>query len=546
LIHSRPKALSTSLKPRLDLILYGGRIYPHPFARAPVDTIAISDGKVIYLGPREEVSKLASRATERINLRGKTVIPAFTDCHVHFLSWALSLRNVNLDGITDFGKVLAKIKRAGDKLAPDEWLIGRGWNKNLWRVVAFPNKSHLDEIVPRNPVLQRSKDGHTVWANSLALKLAKIDLNTPDPDGGVIGRDERGDPTGILHENACLLFEGCVKGPERGILKRALLGAVKQAHRRGVVSVHDCEEKEQALSLWQELLLEGRLGLRVYKMIPEGQLELASSLGLSTGFGDEHLRIGPVKAFADGALGSQTAYMFKPYEGNPDNFGVEVTTGEKLQELIEKALKANLSLAVHAIGDRANYNVISAYREYKGQFRKMGLRPRIEHAQLLRREDIRKFAANNIIASVQPYHLVSDRDTAERHWGARCRTAYPFKSLLKSGALLCFGSDVPIERLNPLEGIYAAVNRKRPGDPRGAWYPEEKLTVSEAVAGFTTWAAQASGEDHIKGSLEIGKWADMVVLSDDIFQLRAEQIHEVKVLATFLAGRPVYRDKSYP
>jgi predicted amidohydrolase YtcJ len=545
LTHSRPKALFTSLKPKLDLILYGGRIYPHPFARAPVDTLAVSGGKVIYLGTHKEASKLAGRAAERINLRGKTVIPAFTDCHVHFLSWALSLRNVNLDGMADFGKVLAKIKSAGEKLSQDEWLIGRGWNKNLWREVDFPNKSHLDEIVPHNPVLLRSKDGHTVWANSPALKLAKIDRNTPDPDGGVIGRDERGDPTGILHENACLLFEGCVKGPERGILKRALLSAVKQAHRQGVVGVHDCEENQQALSLWQELLLEGKLNLRVYKMIPEEQLVLASSLGLSTGFGGEHLRIGPVKSFADGALGSQTAYMFDPHEGNPDNFGVEVQTREKLHQLIEKALGANLSLAVHAIGDRANYNVISAYGKYKRQFTKRGLRPRIEHAQLLRGEDIPKFAASNIIASVQPSHLVSDRDTAERHWGARCRTAYPFKSLVKSGALLCFGSDVPIERLNPLEGIYAAVNRQRPGDPRGAWYPEERLTVAEAVAGFTTWAAQASGESHIKGSLEPGKLADMVVLSDDILQVRAEQLHEIKVLATFLAGRPVYRDKSY-
>jgi len=533
-------------KPEVDLILCGGKIYPHALVKRPVESLLISRGKVVYLGESKKALSVANTKTEKINLEGKTVIPAFTDCHLHFLSWALSLKRVNLDGISDFKEVLRKIKEAGGKLSPGEWLLGRGWNKNLWRDIDLPNKPHLDTILPENPILLHSKDGHTIWVNSRALKLAKIDRNTPDPEGGLIARNPKGEPTGILHENACLLLDPHVSKPTRNVLRKALLEAIKRAHRQGVVGIHDCEEDEEALSLWQELLSEKKLDLRVYKMIPQEHMESASSLGLSTGYGDEFLRIGPVKIYADGALGSQTALMFEAYEGRPDDFGVEVTSRKELESLVETAVKSNLSVTVHAIGDKANYNVISVFEKYKGEFAKRKLRPRIEHAQLLRRQDIPRFAKSNIIASVQPSHLLADRDTAERYWGSRCDTIYPFRSLLKSGALLCFGSDAPIERLNPLEGICAAVNRKKPDDPRDSWYPREKLKVSEAVAGFTTWVAQATGEDDVKGSLAVGKFADMVILSDDIFQIPPEDIHKVKVLATFIAGRMVYRDRSSP
>ena len=532
-------------KPEVDLILCGGKIYPHALVKRPVESLLISRGKVVYLGESKKALSVANTKTEKINLEGKTVIPAFTDCHLHFLSWALSLKRVNLDGISDFKEVLRKIKEAGGKLSPGEWLLGRGWNKNLWRDIDLPNKPHLDTILPENPILLHSKDGHTIWVNSRALKLAKIDRNTPDPEGGLIARNPKGEPTGILHENACLLLDPHVSKPTRNVLRKALLEAIKRAHRQGVVGIHDCEEDEEALSLWQELLSEKKLDLRVYKMIPQEHMESASSLGLSTGYGDEFLRIGPVKIYADGALGSQTALMFEAYEGRPDDFGVEVTSRKELESLVETAVKSNLSVTVHAIGDKANYNVISAFEKYKAEFARRKQRPRIEHAQLLRRQDSSKFAKNNIIASVQPSHLLADRDTAERYWGSRCKTIYPFKSLLKSGTLLCFGSDAPIEALNPLEGIYAAVNRKEPGDPRDSWYPQEKLKVSEAIAGFTTWAAQATGEDDIKGSLAVGRFADMVVLSEDIFQIAPEEIHKVKVLATFLSGQMVYRDKSW-
>lgn len=526
-------------------MLHGGKIYPHPFVKRPVESLLISRGKVVYLGESKGALRLANAKTEEINLEGKTVIPAFTDCHLHFLSWALSLKRVNLDGISDFKEVLRNIKEAGEKLTPRAWLLGRGWNKNLWRDIDVPNKAHLDNILPENPILLHSKDGHTIWANSLALEVAKIDRNTPDPEGGVIVRDPQGEPTGILHENACLLLDPHVKKPTRSVLKKALLEAMKHAHRQGVVGIHDCEEDEEALSLWQELLSEGKLDLRVYKMTPQEHLESASSLGLSTGYGDELLRIGPVKIYADGALGSQTALMFEAYEGRPDDFGVEVTSRKELESLVETAVKSNLSVTVHAIGDKANYNVISVFEKYKAEFARRKQRPRIEHAQLLRRQDIPRFAKGNIIASVQPSHLLADRDTAERYWGSRCETIYPFKSLLKSGTLVCFGSDAPIETLNPLEGIYAAVNRKKPGDPRGPWYPRERLKVSEAIAGFTVWAVQASGEENIKGNLAVGKFADMVILSEDIFQITPEEIHKIKVLATFIAGRMVYRGKSW-
>ena len=532
-------------KPDVDLTLYGGKIYAHPFVQRPVESLVVSQGKVVYLGESKGALRLANAKTEKINLEGKTVIPAFTDCHVHFLSWAVSLKRANLDSISDFKEVLGKIKEAGKKLSPGEWLLGRGWNKNLWRDIDLPNKTHLDTILPKNPILLHSKDGHTIWVNSLALELAKIDRDTTDPEGGLIARNPKGEPTGILHENACLLLDSHVKKPTRNVLKKALREAIKHAHRQGVVGIHDCEEEEEALSLWQELISAGKSNLRVYKMIPQEQLESASSSGLFTGSGDEHLRVGPVKIYADGALGSQTALMFEAYAGRPDNFGVEVTSRGELESLVQTAVKSNLSVAVHAIGDKANHNVISVFEKYRREFAKRKLRPRIEHAQLLRRQDIARFGKSNIIASVQPSHLVADRDTAERYWGSRCETIYPFKSLLKAGAHLCFGSDAPIERLNPLEGICAAVSRKRQDDPRGPWYSQEKLTASEAVAGFTVWAAQASGEDHLKGSLTVGKFADMVVLSEDIFRIPPEEIHKIRALATFLSGQTLYRDKSW-
>ncbi|MBI3974816.1 MAG: amidohydrolase, partial [Armatimonadetes bacterium] len=388
-----------------------------------------------------------------------------------------------------------------------------------------------------------------------ALEAAGIGPETADPPGGEIARDASGHPTGILKEAAKEPMLMVVARPEPGALRHAAEEATAAAHRMGIVGVHNMAADGgfglssehgpgvELLSVFQRLRSDGALGVRMWLTIPGGTLDRAIEAGLRTGQGDEWLRIGGVKVFADGTLGSQTASMLEPFEGQPGNTGIAIHPPETLADLVGRAVRVGVWPVIHAIGDRANRDVLDAFALHRDAARRAGVRFRIEHVQLLHPVDLPRLAALGVVASMQPIHATSDRDIADRYWGARSRTGYAWRSLLRAGTALAFGSDAPVETLDPWQGIYAAVTRRRPGNDRGAWYPEEAVTIDEAVRAYTVGAAWASGEEGSKGMLAPGRLADFIVLDRDVIQeapRNPEALLQVRVLATLIDGQPVY------
>ena len=500
--------------------------------------IAVVDGIITEIGANAKLKPLTRRGYELIDLKGKCVVPGMIDSHLHLLGLGNLFSRVNLDGISSLDEVRKILKKAASKMSTGQWLRGRGWNKNLWGE-DFPDKSVLDDITD-NPIALNSKDGHLIWVNSAALKICGITKRTADPTGGTILKDSSGEPTGILQENAVNLITAKIPAQSYSEKMEAILAAQKHLLKLGIIGAGDCDTHPTLISKYKELENEGKLHLRIFKMIDPDDLEFADKFNFRTGAGSEHFRAGCLKLFADGALGSQTAYMFKPFVKSKGNVGIETLTPAQLVKYVSRALKIGISIATHAIGDKANYQVLHAYSGLASRFAERGLRLRIEHAQILRKKDIPLFAKHSVIASMQPIHTTSDRDISDRYLGARGRYAYPFKTLLQSGATLAFGSDAPIETADPFAGIHAAVTRKRAGESRKAWYPEEKITVRQALRAYTTGAAAACCYDDITGEIAVGKRADFAVISDDIFKIKPDKLHQVENLATVIDGKIVF------
>jgi len=521
----------------MTLVLYNGVVHTMDPVRPRAQAVAIANGRILAVGTDEEVRSVAGPKVETLDLRRRPVIPGLADAHIHFFSFALGLSRPNLDGAGSLAEVLERLRPAIAATPPGRWILGAGWNHEAWDVPRFPSRHDLDALVPHHPVALRRKDGHSVWVNSRALELAGITPGTPDPPGGVIDRDESGQPTGILRESAMELIYAHIPPPDAAEYNRALTLGIARAHSVGLTSIHDMEGSE-AFACFQEAHAQGRLTLRVTMQIPAEGLEHALALGLRTGFGDAILRLGAVKFFADGSLGSQTAWMLEPYQGQADNYGLATMPPAELARAVGKAIGGGLACAIHAIGDRANREVLDIFTQMP---RNPHLRHRLEHVQLLHPADLPRLARLGIVASMQPIHATSDRYMADRHWGVRARYAYAWRSLLAAGTVLAFGSDCPVETLDPLRGIYAAVTRKRAEEPQvPSWYPEECLSVEEAVRAYTWGAAYAAGQEAWLGSITPGKVADMVVLSQDIFCLPPEALLETRVDYTIFAGQVVY------
>lgn len=515
----------------------GGRIYTLDPASPVVDALAVSGGRIAARGSTAALLREFSEF-ERVDLAGRTMLPGFVDAHIHLASLGIALKRVELREARTLADAVAQVGVAAGRSRPREWIQGRGWDKNLWPDGRFPTKDDLDPVVPNNPVALTSKDGHLLWVNSEALRLAGISPWSTDPPGGAIDRDGMGEPTGLLKEEAkALVFRVIPR-----MLPQAVEDGIREAtallHSYGVVGVHNFEGSE-VFAACRRMSARNQLRLRVWHAIPEAGFMSGIATGLRTGAGNDWMRIGPVKIFADGTLGSQTANMLDPFEGQPLNTGIAIHSRDELSELVGRAVGGGFWCAIHAIGDRANRWALDAYDQHLAASRQLGARHRIEHVQLLHPDDVTRLVRADVIASMQPVHATADRGIADQYWGSRCRYAYAWRALVDAGTHLAFGSDAPVETPSVLAGLYAAVGRRRPGQPE-AWYPGQALDIAAAVAAYTTGAAFASGTEQQTGTLAAGKWADLVVLDRDPFSAPAEELLRTSVVTTVIGGELVY------
>ncbi len=527
-------------------ILYNGKIYTLNPQKPVVTALAIRDGKIIALGGDIELRAEFDGQGNHIDLHRQVVIPGLVDAHIHLEHYALGLQKVDCETSTR-QECLRRVSERVHSILPGDWILGHGWNQNSW-ADGFGNAQELDAIAPNNPIYLTAKSLHAAWANTAAMRLAGLTDQMDDPIGGRLGRDSHGKLNGILFKSAMQLVEQALPEITVENVTQALRVVQPALWQMGLTGVHDYDQR-RCFSALQVLQSAGELRLRVVKGIPLDDLPHAAALGLRTGFGNDFLRIGSIKAFADGALGPQTAAMLQPYEGNPDNKGMLLMDSEELSERGRLAVANGLSLAVHAIGDRAIHEVLNAFANLRTYERTKytgsmpPLRHRIEHVQVIHPDDAPRLAELGVIASMQPIHAPSDMLMADRHWGKRSALSYACRTQKTHGAVLAFGSDAPVESPNPFWGIHAAVTRQRldgsPG-PEG-WYPEQRLTVLEALQGFTTGAAYAAGMEERLGQLAPGFLADLVILNGDPFTCLPEQIPEIKPLATMINGEWVFQ-----
>jgi predicted amidohydrolase YtcJ len=489
-----------------------------PVARA----LAIA-GDRIAGGVGTHETALAS--PEHVDLGGRCILPGFNDSHVHFPTWSLAQRQVRLEGTTSLDEALARIAAAARDVQPGRWLRGMGWRSGDWSPATEPTKEALDRVTGDRPTALMARDYHSLWLNSAALAHADGDLEVP---GGVVVRDERGEPTGVLREECAWHFRDTYVRPTEDEMVDASREGVRIAIARGVTAVHDKDGWLGALGVWQRLRDEGSLQLRVWQSLPAEKVDELEALHVRSGFGDDLVRVGYLKAFMDGTLGSQTARLL-------DGSGVEITSRGQLAEIIRRGARAGLPVAVHAIGDLANREALDAFEETSTVWQPLGLRQRIEHAQLLAPEDVPRFAALGVAASVQFSHAPSDRDLADRFWAGKTDGAYAYRSLWDSGALLANGSDAPIEELDPWAGICAGVLRTI--DERPPWQPQQRLTLEEALQATTVTPAWLAGDERRRGKLIPGFLADLVVLDRDPFELAEDELPSVRIVATMLGGR---------
>ncbi|MBI5289754.1 MAG: amidohydrolase [Chloroflexi bacterium] len=521
-----------------DLVIRNARIWTGDPARPAASAAVVRDGRFAHVGSEPEIS--APPGAEVIDVGGRFVTPGFTDAHVHLLGTGLGMGSVQLKEVPSVEEAL---RRVGERVAlspAGSWVTGAGWDQNLWPGAAFPNRLHLDAISPDHPVVLTQASGHCTWVNSAGLRAAGITGATPSPEGGAIDIGDDGEPTGILRDNASRLVTAVMPRLTQTDRIAAIEEAVRSAHMLGVTGVHAMDVSRGEFQALHALNDSGRLGLRVRPFLSHQKLDEWIERGITTGDGDDMLRIGGVKFFTDGALGSLTAWMFEPYEDSTAR-GFPLQPVEDLERDVRHCLGRGLAPAVHAIGDRANHEALNIFERARALA--PALPRRIEHAQLVRADDVARFAALGVTASVQPIHATQDQHKSDRSWGQRSRLAYAYRSLESSGADLAFGSDAPVETMDPLAGIHAAVTRRNAaGEPPGGWYPNQRVEIEDALRHYTTGPAKAVGEQQRFGRIAKGYHADFVVLSDDP-RSQADPMHllDLPVVITAVGGEIVYQ-----
>jgi predicted amidohydrolase YtcJ len=534
------------------MYLYNARIYTQNAARPLAEALAIEGGRILAVGDSASIRSAYGGRMQGIDLHGQVVIPGLVDAHIHLESYSQALQYVDCETATR-QECLERVAERARQAPPGAWILGHGWNQNNW-LDGYGTAADLDAVVPDHPVFLTSKSMHCAWVNSAALHLAGIGSDTPDPLEGRIGRDAHGNPDGILFEDTAQLIENVLPQPAPDQVVEAIHAALPGLWRMGLTGVHDFDRRTCFVAL-QILHQRGDLRLRVLKSIPLEDLPSAAAMGLRSGFGDDWLRIGSVKCFADGALGPRTAAMLQPYEEEPQNHGMLMLDAEELFERGRLAVENGISLAVHAIGDRANHEVLNAFERLRalegvhsgdgfsqGRVEAGLLRHRIEHVQIIHPQDAGRLAELGLVASMQPIHATSDMLMADRYWGERSAWSYAWKTQLHCGATLAFGSDAPVESPNPFWGLHAAVTRQRldgsPG-PQG-WHSEQRLTVEQALYAYTVGAAYAAGWEDRLGRLSQGFLADLLVLDVDPFTCPPDQLPAISPVATMIGGEWVY------
>ncbi|MEK6373358.1 MAG: amidohydrolase [Acidobacteriota bacterium] len=502
-------------------------------------SVVTSGEHIVAVGPADEI-RAAHPAARVIDVTGATILPGLTDAHGHLYGLGLSLDTVSLVGATSFDEVVARVKERAERAQPGEWILGRGWDQNRWPVKDFPTAAPLDAAVPDHPVWLRRVDGHAGVANTAALRAAGVTASTPDPEGGRIVRDASGNPTGTFVDAAMSLVDTKVPPPSPELRKARVLAAAQTIAANGLTEMHDAGADGSTIAAVRQLIDEKKFPIRLYTMLTDDAalLDTWFRSGPQVAYGNRHT-VRAVKLYADGALGSRGAALLAPYSDDPGNSGLLVSRPEHLAEVAKRAHAAGFQVNAHAIGDRGVRNVIDAY-EQAGAAAKD--RFRIEHLQVVAPSDFPRLARSGIIASMQPTHATSDMYWAEARVGPeRIKGAYAWRTVLDSGARLALGSDFPVEAVNPFFGIHAAVTREdQKAWPAGGSYPSQKLTLAEAIRGFTLDAAFAAFEEQSRGTIEPGKLADLTIVDGDLFAVPPSELFKTKVRMTVVGGEVVY------
>jgi hypothetical protein len=528
-----------------DFIVVNARIYTADLTRPTARALGVRDGRVVFVGSVRGAEALAGPQTERWDLGGKTVIPGMVDAHVHLVGLGQALRIVDFTGTTSYDEVVARVAARARSARPDEWIRGRGWDQNDWPVTGFPTHEALTRAVPDHPVVLGRVDGHALLVNARALELAGITRTTADPDGGRIVRDEAGNATGVLVDRAMGLVNRVIPPDTPDDLRAATLGAIAEMNRWGLTGVHDAGVGEDVVAIFEELARAGRYDIRNYVMVraDEPTLDRLMARGPRNALHDGRLWLRAIKISADGALGSRGAALLEDYSDDPGNRGLLTADSAFMRRVAAKALRSGFQVNIHAIGDRANRRALDIFEDALREVPTADHRFRIEHAQILNFQDIPRFAELDVIPSMQGSHQTSDMYWVPNRIGwNRSLGTYAWRSLISSGVVIPNGSDTPVEHPNPLISFKAFVSRAdADGYPAGGWFPAQKTTRQEALLSMTLWPAYAAFMEDVSGSLTAGKYADFVVLDQDIMTVDEGRILDTRVEMTVLGGRQVYR-----
>jgi predicted amidohydrolase YtcJ len=525
-----------------DTVILNATVRTMDDALPKAEAVAIRGNQIVAVGSTEKIRALAGKGTRVIDAGGKLVLPGFNDSHAHFLMGGFSLSNVDLRDAKSPEEMAKRLADYAKKIPKGQWILGGDWDHEKWPGTPLPTRQMIDAATPDNPVFVSRLDGHMELANTLAIKLSGVTRDTKDPDGGLIVRDANGEPTGIFKDSA----EDLIKVPERSAAEKlqAARAATDYAASLGVTSLTDMSAGDD-VGIYQRMMEQGELKTRIYAIRSIVTEDVFLKAGIHQAFGNGMLRIGGLKGFADGSLGSTTAKFFEPYADSPNTRGLwfdqMLPDGIMLKRVLA-ADKAGLQVMIHAIGDEANAKILDIYKEVAEKNGDRDRRYKIEHAQHLRAIDIPRFGKQRVIASMQPFHCIDDGRWAEKRLGKeRCKGTYAFRTLLDSGAVLAFGTDWTVAPLNPLISVYAAVTRRTlDGKNPNGWFPDQKLSVEEAVRAYTVGSAYAEFQDKVKGTISPGKFADLVLLDKNIFDIDPVEIENAHVVLTMVDGRVVY------